>query len=460
MGLQLKILVAACLSGTAAGALIAQEATSPQASSATASQAVEQTISLTEAIRLAEVYEPAFRAAEAESRALALERKNARAALLPTAIYHNQVLYTQPKGNSTAVQAGHIGQPVGTPAPVFIANNAVREYVSQGLFNETLGFQQIGAIRLADADSIRAAAEAEVARRGLVSTVVALYYTIGSERLKLAAAQRALDEANSFVRTTELREAGREAAHADVLKAQQQQQQRQRELDDSFLTEKRARLELAILLFPDPETPYRTEAPALAALLPEHKSIEAAARENNPELRSALASVQMSEAEVYSARAAFLPDLGLNVTYGIDASQVAVIDIDRLRNLGYSGAVTLDIPIWDWLTTERRLKESRIRRDAAKVGLTAAQRRLLANLSEFYDEAAVAQKQLASIEMSMNNARESLRLTNLRYINGESTVLEVVDAQNTLTAAETMQADGMLRYQEALAQLQTLTGSL
>jgi outer membrane protein TolC len=39
-------------------------------------------------------------------------------------------------------------------------------------------------------------------------------------------------------------------------------------------------------------------------------------------------------------------------------------------------------------------------------------------------------------------------------------VLEVVDAQNALTAAENARDDGTLRYQTALADLQTLTGTL
>jgi outer membrane protein TolC len=60
----------------------------------------------------------------------------------------------------------------------------------------------------------------------------------------------------------------------------------------------------------------------------------------------------------------------------------------------------------------------------------------------------------------VTDARESLRLTNLRYVNGESTVLEVVDAENTLVSAENAQADGMVRYHIALAQLETLTGRL
>jgi outer membrane protein TolC len=106
------------------------------------------------------------------------------------------------------------------------------------------------------------------------------------------------------------------------------------------------------------------------------------------------------------------------------------------------------------------LKESKIRKDASQVALTAAQRRLLADLDEFYAESRVSQSQLTYLDETVVSARESLRLTNLRYINGESTALEVVDAQNTLTSAELAQADGTVRYQLALAQLQTLTGRL
>jgi len=56
-------------------------------------------------------------------------------------------------------------------------------------------------------------------------------------------------------------------------------------------------------------------------------------------------------------------------------------------------------------------------------------------------------------------AAEGLRLTTLRYQAGESTVLEVVDAQNTLTQARNAYADGQARYRTALATLQTVTGS-
>jgi outer membrane protein TolC len=245
-----------------------------------------------------------------------------------------------------------------------------------------------------------------------------------------------------------------------VIKAELQQQQRQRELADTQLSAEKARLELGVLLFSDPATPYSLAAAEAPPLLPERAAVDAAARANNPELRRALASVQVGNAETLGAQAALLPDLALNFTYGIDAPEFASGGPNGTRNLGYSASATVDIPVWDWLTTERKVKEARVRADVARVEVSAAQRRLLAELAEFYDEANVARQQLASLDGSVVEARESLRLTNLRYVDGESSVLDVVDAQNTLSSAETAQTDGVVRYQLALAQLQTLTGRL
>jgi outer membrane protein TolC len=414
----------------------------------------ERILTLDEAISLATANEPAFAAAQAEIHAAKLDRTNARVALLPTATYHNQALYTKPNG----VSASRIGQTANAAAPSFIANNAVREYASQGVFDETVGFGKLGAIKLANANAMRAEAEFEIARRGLVNAVVALYYDSGATAEKVTIAERGLAEADRFLDIAQKRESAREAAHADVLKAQSQQQQRQRDLVEAHLGADKARLELAVLLYPDPTIPFTLAPPVAPALPPDRTAVETLARQNNPEIGSALASRQASKAETYSARASLLPNLGLNFTYGIDATNFGVNGPDGIRNLGYSMSAQLDIPVWDWLTTERTIKQSRLRENATKVALTAAERRLIANLAEFYAEADAAQRQMASYDASLVTARESLRLTTLRYVDGESTVLEVVDAQGTLISAENAQIESRVRYQLALANLQTLTG--
>ncbi len=55
-----------------------------------------------------------------------------------------------------------------------------------------------------------------------------------------------------------------------------------------------------------------------------------------------------------------------------------------MRNLGYSASATLDLPVWDWLSTQHRVRQSEILRDAAHTALTATQRRLVAQLDESY----------------------------------------------------------------------------
>lgn len=428
------------------------QAASPQAVAGAQSSA-PMIISLDEAIRRAQTNEPNIAVARAEAKATALDRSISRAALLPNAVYHNQFLYTQGTSGTVTVDGNQ------TPSPIFIANNTVHEYTSQAAVTETIGLKGVADVRLADATSARAAAEYEVARRGLVATVVSLYYTLTANEHKVAVAQRAEDEAAAFTDLTNKREAAREVAHADVVKAQLQQQQRERDLADARLAAERARLELGVLLFPDPRTSYATESTPLPAM-PSRADVEVRAAAHNPDLNSALAAVRMSDAEVLGARAAYLPDLALNFNYGIDAAQFATKGPNGVNNLGYSASATVDIPVWDWLATPHRVKQTEIRRDAARVALTATQRHLIAALDEAYAEAAEAQRQAASLELSATTAAESLRLTKLRYTAGEATVLEVVDAQASLTAAENAREDGILRYETGLANLQTLTGTL
>jgi outer membrane protein TolC len=412
-------------------------------------------ITLDEALRRAQSNEPAFVAALAEKKVAGIDRTIAKTAFLPSVVYHNQVLYTQPNGQSN--QGGQVGP---QPSPVFIANNAIHEYTSQGVINETLGLQQVAGLKAATAASARTEAEFEISRRGLIVTVVALYYAVADTERKTALLDQALQEARDFTSVTLKRESAREAAHADVVKAQLQQQQRQRDLADARILADKTRLELAVLLFPDPRTPYATEPSPTTRPLPERKEVELAAANNNPELKSALASLQENDAAVLSARAAYLPDLALNFTYGIDAPQFAKNGPDNVRNLGYSMSATVDIPVWDWLSTQKRIKQSNIRRDAVKVALSNTQRRLVATLNEAYAEAVAAREQIDLLELSSRTASESLRLTKLRYTNGDGTVFEVVDAQNSLISTRTAEADAIMRYENALAALQTLTGKL
>ena len=96
-------------------------------------------ITLDDAIHRAQANDPGYAGAKADRASASLDRSIARAALLPSVVYHNQYLYTQPNGERVIIAGSQ-------PAPRFIANNTVHEYMSQGQVNETLGIAPAGPV--------------------------------------------------------------------------------------------------------------------------------------------------------------------------------------------------------------------------------------------------------------------------------------------------------------------------
>ena len=411
-------------------------------------------LTLDQAIEAALRSDPIYATSIATSGTARLNHQLARNALLPSASFHGQYLYTQPNGQFN--QGGQSGQQA---APRFIANNAIREYAAQLMANETISFTGFANLRQTQALAAKAGADLESARRDLILRVVQEYFGLLDAENKAQVARQTRDEAQNFLSLTQKLKAGREVAEADVVKAQLDLQQKQRAYSDAQLLAEQARLNLGTLLFADPRTPYKL-AVAPAPVLAPRSQVEADAAKNNPDLRSAVESMKAARAAVIAARAEYLPSLTFNYTYGVDAPQLAVNGPGGVQNLGYSASGGINLPLWDWFSTHDRVQEAKLQRRAAQVTLTATQRTLIAQLQEYYHDAQVAEQQMTSLTSSVKLAQESLRLTRLRYSAGEATALEVVNAEDTLSTVKAAQADGQLRYRVALANLQTLTGVL
>ena len=427
-----------------------------QGNSTAFSQGAPLTITLQDALQRARMNDPQYRSAVTDLGLAREDRLQARAGLLPDANYNNSFIYTEGTG---PVPASCQTSTLGCPTSRFIANNGVHEYISQANVHESVSLTNFADYRRSSAALSQARAKAEIAARGLVVTVTEAYYGLVVAQRKYATAQRAFAEAARFLDISQKLENGGEVAHADVIKARIQSQQQRRDLQEAQLGMERTRLDLAVLLFPDFNQDFavvddlQTPEP-----LPAFQEIEAAGKKNNPDLRAALAAYEVANHEVTAAWGGLLPALSVDYFYGIDSNQFA-IRTDGVRNLGYSGVATLQIPIFSWGADRSKLKQAKLKRDQAQVELSYAQRQLLSHLRQFYSEADTARSEMESLASSAEIAAESLRLTTLRYQAGESTVLEVVDAQNTLTLARNAYDDGQSRYRVAVANLQTLTGN-
>jgi outer membrane protein TolC len=294
----MKLMINAALSGTlmavssltCAGIVAAQE-NAPSSSTASAKDSQQAAPAPVSAVRLtledalarARKNSTQFQAALTDSGIARQDRFQAGAALLPSVTYNNQAIYTKSAAN----------------APIFIANNGTHEYLSQANVHESIDLAGVSNFRRASAAAAVARAKAEIASRGLVVTVVQNYYAVAAAQQKLVSAQKASQEGDSFFKLTQDLERGGEVAHSDVIKAELQAQERRRQLLEAQLTLLNAKLNLAVLIFPDFNDNYEVADDLHAPIaLPTFAEVQQRAARDNPDVRAALETVHAASADV------------------------------------------------------------------------------------------------------------------------------------------------------------------
>ncbi len=242
------------------------------------------TLTLQDALNRARANSVQFQAALTDQGIAHEDKVQARAGLLPSVNFNNQFIYTEPNGS---------------PSGVFIANNTVHEYLSQGNVHQVIGLTNYTDYRRAKALEAVARAKAEVAKRGLVVAVVQGYYGLIAAQRKYANVQRAASEAQQFLALSQKLENGGEVAHADVIKAQIQYNDRQRDLREAQLAMDKSRLDLAVLLFPDFNLNFSVVDDAqLAPPLVSFDEFVKEAQNRNPDVRASSATFQAARFEV------------------------------------------------------------------------------------------------------------------------------------------------------------------
>jgi outer membrane protein len=453
------LLVAICFSAgqalaQAAMATASVDASAPSAAQPAASGAPPVTLTLADALARAQKNSPQFQAAVTALKIARGNQVQARAAMMPSIGGLSQYLNTQGNGIS----------PVGR----FVTNDGIHVYRAWGVVHQDMPgsfFIDAGPRKAAYEKAIAAAGE-EVAQRSLVVTVTQDYYGLVVAERAYATAQQTLASAQGFLKISQALEQGGEVAHADVIRFELQASQAQRNLGDAQLAMSQARLNLAVLLFPTFDESFTVvddlDAPPV---LPAFPQAEAMAKHHNPELAAALASYNSSRVDVASARSDFFPSMSVDFDYGIEANHFALKSDNTSKpgvlqpNLGYFVTYSLNIPVWDWGARISRLHQSEERKKLAQLDLSFAQRKVLSDLHAYYDESQVAWNQLASLRQSVDLAQQNLQLVSLQYQAGESNVLQVLDAETSLAGARDSYAAGEARYRNALAALQTITGS-
>ena len=413
-------------------------------------------ITVQDALERARQNDTTFQAATADALTATEDRVQARASMLPTVSYSTQYLGNSPTPNNV------------NPNGRFVSLDGVKMYRAWGVLRQELSPNVLMKTPLNRARAAEAAAAArlEVAQRGLGVTVTRVYYALVVAQRKYAATQAAAQQASRFFDITQQQQRLGQVARSDVIKAEIQFQQQQQTYRDAQVAMDSARLTLAVLISPTLDENFAVvDDLAAAPALPPFADIRTMAGRGNPDVRAADEALRAAGHEVRAAKNAFYPTVVVDAVYGIEANEFALNsaiaaqpELGVLPNLGYFITVNLNVPVWDWGGLRSKVHQSEARQRQAEVALTQAQRQVMSSLYSMYNEALAAKAGVDNLQHVADLAAESLRLTTLRYQAGESTALEVVDAQNTFVLARNAIDDAQVRYRVALAELQTLTG--
>ena len=171
-----------------------------------------------------------------------------------------------------------------------------------------------------------------------------------------------------------------------------------------------------------------------------------------PALQAASAAVEAAEAVVSSARSSYLPSISVGGGWGWSNQQFPP------SNRSWSLSVRGSYPLFNGFQRETQVFRARAQADQARQSERAAQLNLSAALDEAF---ATAQSALAGVDLAMQNvelSEESLRVVQERYRLGLATILDLQDAQITLTQAEVDLVNRRFDYEVGLASIEALLG--
>ncbi len=176
------------------------------------------------------------------------------------------------------------------------------------------------------------------------------------------------------------------------------------------------------------------------------------AGQSAPSIQTAEAASQAAEAAVSGARSAYLPSLSF--TGGWAWANIDFPPDNRSWSLSLRGSY----PLFNGFQRETQVFQARAQADQAHQQERAAQLNLSSELDASYSS---AQSALAGIDLADQNvelSEESLRVVQERYRLGLATILELQDAQITLTQAEVDLVSRSFDYEVSLASIEALLG--
>ena len=401
-----------------------------------------------EAVRLALAQASNYQQSQFNERSAAEDVLQAQAAFRPKFVATPTLIYNSPA----------IGGDV-PHTPSFIGANAVTEI--QGLVGVT-GELDVAKRLRATLNRNRALLEAahagtDVARRALIEATEEAYYALAVTTARRRSAEQSLAAAEEFERITGLLVTGGEVAQVDLLRARLQTSARRDELEQARSNEAATTDSLRVLLGYGMTVPVAVAD--LLTNLPDASELQKFTEEaiaRRPEYLQFDSLLRAAKFDVNIARAEGRPQFTYSISGGFATDSLKWKPLHQ--HTGVLATVGLTIPLFDWGASRSREKQAEFRAQTIQSTRTLALRGFAQQFSTARSQAISATTRIRLTGAAIADAERNVEISIARYRAGEAQIIEVTDAQNTLTAQRTALVQAIYDYQVALARLRQATG--
>ena len=181
-------------------------------------------------------------------------------------------------------------------------------------------------------------------------------------------------------------------------------------------------------------------------------ALRSEALQGGPEVQQAIAAARAADAQVGVSRAAYFPSVTASYTRSVAGTQ-----FDALRG-SWSGRISMSWNIFQGFGRETSIAQSSARLDVAESRIDDSRRQVNAQLTQQFAALQSARLRMAIAGASIVAAEEDLRVQQQRYRLGASTIVEVMNSQVNLDQAEVDAVQARLDYQLAKAQIEAIIG--
>ena len=184
------------------------------------------------------------------------------------------------------------------------------------------------------------------------------------------------------------------------------------------------------------------------------------AEESNPELQRLRFVLHAAGHNLAAAKAAWHPRVNGRLSYSRNNEVFDRVYQDLDKNYRLNGSVTLTYNVFDGGLRSASIDRSRVGLENARLNLEEKKRELNLSVETAHLELVRVKKILEISAVTMEVAEEDLKLAEESYRIGQGTLLELLDAQISLTQARSDQVRGRRDLAVAQAEVERLVGGL